>query len=147
MYRAKVRPCIIVSLCGPELPKELRPSSSPKWQTAPTLLVAPYYGVEASEGRGGWHLPLVERIKKCEYPQFMLDQLPGANFQSVLRLDHIQPIGRHHNSWEPKPACLSDGALEVFDEWLTWLKTGDLDENTVLAMVRGELNTSPAPGG
>lgn len=36
-YRAKVRPCLVVSVGGDEIPKALRPQSSAHWQSAPTL--------------------------------------------------------------------------------------------------------------
>src|SRR5262245_15321650 len=42
-FRAKVRPCLVVCAGGSEIPDTLRPKSSPRWQSAPTILVAPYY--------------------------------------------------------------------------------------------------------
>jgi hypothetical protein len=103
VHRAKVRYGLVVSDGGPEVAKDLRPQSSPRWQSAPTFLVAPYYGTERTEGRAGWYPPFLSRIRQCEYPQFMLDTLPGFKTESVLRFDHIQPVGKHHESYEPYP--------------------------------------------
>jgi hypothetical protein len=150
VHRSKVRPCIVVSVGGPEVPKELRPSTTPKWQSSPTTLVVPLYGTERSDQRAGWHPPFLDRIRRCEYPQFMLDTIPNAKAESVVRFDHVQPIGRHHDSYEPKEFRLSDDALLLVDEWVTWLHTGILGEETVLADIRqalmGEEAASPASG-
>lgn len=146
VHRAKVRPCIVVSIGGPEVPKELRPSSSPRWQSSPTALIAPLYGTERNDQRAGWHPPLLDRIRRCEYPQFMLDTIPGAKCESVVRFDHMQPVGRHHDSYQPSEHRLSDDALLLVDEWLTWLKTGVLGEETVLADIRTGLMAEDAPG-
>jgi len=141
IHRSKTRPVLVVSTGGPEVPKGLRPSTSPRWQTAPAFLVAPFYGTTRTEGRAGWHPPFIDRIRRCEYPQFMLDTLPlpGTTTDSVLRFDHIQPIGRHHESYQPTGFCLSDDALLIVDEWLTWLWSGEIGEATLLAEIRGAL--------
>lgn len=142
VHRAKVRPCLVICEGGSEVEKALRPSSSARWTSAPTFLVAPYYGTEKTAGRGGWHEPFVERIRRCEYPQYILDQLPiGGNVASVLRLDHIQPIGNHHDYYEPLPHELTPDALSVLDEWLQWLIGGELEEKTTLFNVRQLLLT------
>lgn len=139
VHRSKVRPCIVVSIGGPEVPKELRPSSSPRWQSSPTTLVAPLYGAERTDTRAGWHPPFLDRIRRCEYPQFMLDTIPNSKIESVVRFDHLQPVGRHHDSYEPTEHRLSDDALLILDEWVTWLKTGILGDETVLADIRSAL--------
>ena len=54
-------------------------------------------------------------------------------------LNQLQPIGRHHNAHEVTPHRLSEGALDVVDEWLEWLLRGTLDSDGVLAMFRGEV--------
>jgi hypothetical protein len=140
-FRAKVRPCLVVSIGGPEVPRELRPQSSPRWQSAPTILVAPYYGAGRTGERSGWHVPFLDRIRACEYPQFLLDSLPlpPSSTESVLRLDHVQPIGRHHDSFSSTKFTLSDDALDVIDEWLAWLNTGELHDDAVLADIRSHL--------
>ena len=45
VYRVKKRPLLIVSCGGDEIPKKLI-HGKPKWQTAPTVLAAPYYGCD-----------------------------------------------------------------------------------------------------
>lgn len=52
--------------------------SGPTWQTSPMMLVAPYYGVVQSMRRTGWNPLLVERIRRCAYPQFIWDKLPSS---------------------------------------------------------------------
>jgi hypothetical protein len=145
VHRSKVRPVLVVSTGGSDVPKVLRPSTSPKWQTAPTFLVAPFYGTERTDERAGWHPQFIDRIRQCEYPQFMLDTLPGSTTESVLRFDHIQPVGRHHESYEPMEFCLSADALCLVDEWLTWLRFGELDAGALLADIRGELMAAEGP--
>ncbi|MFN8545541.1 MAG: hypothetical protein U0807_15225 [Candidatus Binatia bacterium] len=143
--RAKVRPAVILSAPMPEVPKEMRQGKA-RWQSAPTLLVAPYYGGDQDGTRGGWDPRMVDRIRRCEYPQYLWDKLPVAGAtESILRLDHIQPIGRHSNACEVTSYCLSDEALGVLDEWLTWLTTGLLPSRGVLADVRNFLLGSEAP--
>jgi len=145
-YRAKVRWCLVVSVGGTDVDKSLRPSSSPKWQSAPTILVAPYYGAPQSGDRAGWHGPFLERIRACEYPQFLIDSLPlrGKRIESVLRLDHLQPIGRHHDSFTPTEHRLSEDAMDMVDEWLEWLRTGVLAKGATLHAVRSIAQESGA---
>lgn len=82
----------------------------------------------------------MQRIRRCEYPQYFWDRLPLAGAaESILRLDHIQPIARHHNAYEWTQYRLSDDALSVFDEWLVWLFRDELPADGVLADVRAEL--------
>lgn len=136
-YRAKVRPCVVISIGGPEVPVQFRPRSSPRWQSESTILVAPYYGVGRTEKRAGWHEPFVKRIGSCEYPQFLLDALPfGDEPASVLRLDQVQPVGRHHDSFSSTKFMLSEDAMDVIDQWLQWLHTGVLTQDLELATIR-----------
>jgi len=51
--------------------------------------------------------------------------MPGGE-ESILRLDHIQPIGKHHESIELTDYRLGEEALDIIDEWITWLITGKL---------------------
>lgn len=73
----------------------------------------------------------------------MLDSLPvtgkKVTRQSILRLDHIMPVGKHHNSCQLGSVKLSEEALALLDEWLVWLATGRLKMDTLLAMARDEL--------
>jgi len=59
--------------------------------------------------------------------------------ESIIRLDHIQPVGRHSNSFEVLPHCLTYDALVVLQEWLAWLITGALPREGVLLGIREEL--------
>ena len=93
VYRAKKRPLLVISCGGPDIPKGLKVGAA-GWQTAPTLLVAPYYGATQSGTRGGWKEEFVKRIRRCEYPQYLWDKLPinGSTEESILGFDHIQPL-------------------------------------------------------
>lgn len=139
VYRAKVRPCLILSEASPSIPDRLR-QGKPKWQTSPTLLVAPYYGGDQDGKRAGFSEQFIANIRRCYYPQYFWDKLPlpGSAF-SILRFDHIQPIGNHHDSIECSPHCLSAGALSFFDEWLTWIIQGKAPADGLLTMIRTEL--------
>ena len=137
VYRAKKRPVLVVSTGGPEIPRGLM-HGAPKWQTTPTVFVAPFYGAERGGGRAGFPEEFVSRVRRCDYPQYLWDRLPiGSPPQgSMLRLDHIQPLGRNPNAYESTGHCLSDHALLVLDEWLNWLFEGDLPREAVLHDVR-----------
>ncbi len=140
IYRAKTRPALLVSEGGPLVEKTLT-LGKPNWQTAPTVLVAPYYGVDEGGVRSGFRSEFVSRVRRCEYPQFMWDTLPlgGSATESILRLDHLQPIGRHHDTIEVTPYQLSEDALEVFDDWLGWLIGGEFVEDSLLLFFRHEI--------
>ena len=139
VYRAKRRPVLVVSTCGEDIGMDLRVGGV-KWQTAPTFLVAPYYGVMQDEKRAGWQPELVKRIRRCEYPQYLWDKLPiPGSTESILRLDHIQPIGKHHNAYEWTPYHLSEEAIDILDEWILWLLTGRLKKDGILSDIRQEL--------
>lgn len=136
VYRQKKRPLVIVSSGGEDVPKALK-ANKPGWQTAPTVLACPYYGADEGQDRSGYRPELVERIRRCEYPQFVYDMLPlpGSN-ESILRLDQLQPIGKHHDSIEFTPYCLTKEALEVLDQYLCWLLFDTIDENDYFFEIR-----------
>lgn len=138
VYRAKKRPAIIVAEEGKLVPKKLT-LGKPAWQTAPNLLVAPYYGTDEGGKRAGFSPAFLDRVLKCEYSRFMLEWLPidGSPGGSLLRIDHIQPIGSHHNSLEPTAWRLNDKALKTLDEWIWWHLEGKLEEDTNIAITRG----------
>jgi len=102
------------------------------------LLVAPYYGAEPSGTRGGLKEEFVKRIRRCEYPQYLWDKLPinGSTEESILRFDHIQPIARNPDTYESTPYCMSEEAITVLDEWLSWLFKEKLSEDGILLDVR-----------
>lgn len=52
VYRAKLRPVLVLSAGGPDMDQTLRTGTA-RWQSAPTLLVAPFYGVDPGSTRGG----------------------------------------------------------------------------------------------
>lgn len=139
VYRLKKRPLVILSSGGDEVPKALK-LGKPNWQTAPTVLACPYYGADENGGRAGFKADFLERIRRCEYPQFVYDMLPlSGSRESVLRLDHLQPIGKHHDAIEFTPHCLTNEALEILDEWLLWLVMGFPDEEGILYEIREEM--------
>ncbi len=142
-YRAKKRPCLVVGCGSMPVDRELTKSMA-KHSTAPTILVAPYYGATKNSKRGGYRPEFVERVRHCEYPQFLWDSLPipGSTKESILRLDHLQPIGAHHNSYELSGHKLRDGALEVVDELLQWLILGGVQQDSLIAMYREEIESS-----
>ncbi len=141
VQRAKRRPVIVLSMGGPEVPSSLRVGEA-RWQTSATILVAPYYGVDRDGTRGGWKQGFVDRIRRCEYPQYMWDQLPlGRTKESILRLDHTQALGRHQNAYELTPYRLGEEALSLLDEWFSWLVTGSIASDSAVQILREELLT------
>lgn len=138
LYRAKKRPALVLSSGGADIPRSLRTGSA-RYQTNQTLLAAPYYGADPGGATGGWKPEFVARIRHCEYPQYMWDGLPvGSRRESILRLDHLQPVGKHGKSYELSGFELHPDALEVVDEYLVWLLSGDLPGNTILKELRKE---------
>ena len=139
-YRAKKRPCLVIGTKQPHVDDVLR-RDMPRKLTSPTLIVAPYYGADQDGSRAGYNPELVDRIRHAEYPQFILDYLPisGPN-QSILRLDHIQPVGLHYHAYEHSGFCLSDEAVElILDDWLQWLFYGGLPENSIILDYQKEI--------
>ena len=139
VYRAKKRPALIISKGGQLVEKELTKDKS-KSRTAPTVLVAPSYSVGLK-----YKNELIERVRRCEYPQFIWDILPiGGNPEgSIIRLDHIQPVVRNKRSIESTPYCLSDKAMVFVMQWFDWLITGHMDPKSVLCETRGFLMEMP----
>jgi len=144
VYRAKKRPGLIVCSGGYKIDRILTEGKA-KWQTSRTVIVAPYYGADEGEKRSGFRPEFVKRIRRCEYPQYMWDLLPinGSTEDSVMRLDHLQPVGRSQDSMELLDYCLSDDALLLFDEWLEWLLKGSLETDTMFGELREELINLP----
>lgn len=136
-YRAKRRPCIVISDECPTVDRGLT-KGMPNATTAPTMLVAPFYGADKDGSRAGFNDGFIDRIRHCEYPQFMWDQLPlaGGPQASILRLDQIQPIGRHYHSYKACGWKLSDDALAVFDDLIHWQIWGGVPEGSDLIAFR-----------
>jgi hypothetical protein len=140
VYLGKRRPALIISRGGSRVADSLTRNRA-KWQTNPTVIVAPYYGAEKGIKRTGFNPEFVERIRLCEYPQFMWDMLPieGSTKESIMRLDHMQPVGKSRDSIEFTNYCLGDRALLLLDEWIEWIITGNLDKDTKLCEIRDVL--------
>ncbi|HEC99584.1 MAG TPA: hypothetical protein ENN18_04290 [Proteobacteria bacterium] len=123
------------------MPRDLRPGTKPKWQTNPTMLVAPYYGSELTNFRAGWHDALVERIQQCEYPQYMWERLPinKTPCESILKFDQLQPLGKHYKAYELTDYVLCEDALDILDDWLIWLIANKLPKESNLYEIREAL--------
>jgi len=143
VLKGKIRPVLVISEGGPEISKELRTGVA-RWQTAPTLLVAPFYGVDRDGSRGGWRPDFVQRIRRAEYPQYLWDSLPsGGAAESILRIDHVFPLAKNAAAFQASEHRLSADALDMLDQWLRWLMTGDLPGETLLAFIRTQLLAMP----
>lgn len=144
VYKAKHRPVLVIGV-GPQIDHKSF-GGDKGWQTAPMLMVAPYFGVEGGKSRGGWHPEFVRRIRHAEYPNYVYDQLPDSSEPaSILRLDQLQPIGNHHDSYARTEWRLSAIALSIIDEQLRWLTTNVLDAKGLLDIARAELPKLDAP--
>jgi len=137
VLRAKVRPVVVLSTGGAQVPRGLRAGGA-MWQTGRCHLVGPFYGTEQDGSRGGWKPEFVERIRRAEYPQYIWDHLPNAanTLDSILRLDHIQPIYAERMAFELTEYRLSDEALLIIDQWIRWLLTDRLEKGSTLETIR-----------
>ncbi|MGO9663699.1 MAG: hypothetical protein ACLP66_10355 [Polyangia bacterium] len=136
VYRGKVRPALVLSVGGDDVPHSLV-SASARWITSRTILVAPYFGADQDGSRGGWPPAFVQRIRRAAYPQYVWDYLPLGDVQeSILRLDQIQAIGSDPKSLEVMPYRLADVPMQILDEWLCWLVQGGLSPDGLLSGLR-----------
>lgn len=124
VYKAKSRPCLIIGDGCKDFPAELC-AGRPGWQKADTVIVAPYFGVAQDGSRAGFPQPFVDRVVRCEFPQYFWDILPHTGKESLLNFMQSQPIGKHHDSIARTKYKLSDLALAVIDEWILWSFTGN----------------------
>jgi hypothetical protein len=128
--RAKRRLVLVIGNAGIEVEKSLRIGDA-RFHTNRTLLVAPYYSAKT------WRPELVEKIRRCAYPQFIWDRLPFSDYrESILRLDHVQPIGNHGESFELIDLCLSEDALTLVEDQFIWLRTGRMPAASDLTEIR-----------
>lgn len=135
-YRAKKRPCLVLGSSNQKVAKSITRGMANR-HSAPTILVAPYYGVDRDGKRAGYRPEFVERIRHCEYPQFIWDKLPiSGAFESILRLDHLQPIGTHYNSYETSEFMLSNDAITIIDELIHCQIWGGVPEDGFIMMYR-----------
>lgn len=135
VYRTKKRPAIIISKGGTFVEKALTKNKS-KWRTARTVLLAPTYSV-----REAFSVDFCERVRRCEYPQFMWDDLPvgGTEKGSIIRFDHMQPVGRSRKSIEFTKYCLSEKAMTFIMAWVDWLLSGYMDDESEFCETRSFL--------
>jgi hypothetical protein len=136
-YRAKKRPCIILGAPGDKVDKAIVRGTGNS-ATAPTMLVAPSYGVKRNVNRAGYPPEFVERVRHLEYPQFLWDKLPESDDtpESIVRLDHLQPVGTHYVSYRATAWKLSTDALSVVDDLLSILMRGGVPEDSVVNTYR-----------
>lgn len=139
VYRGKVRPAIVLALESPDVDKQLV-SGAARWQTAKTVLVAPYYGADSDGTRGGWPPLFIERIRRAHYPQYLCDRLPiGGPVESILRLDQMQPVGSSRPAIQIFPHRLGDEAMGYIDEWVNWYLRRELLADGALLIARNLL--------
>ncbi|MBE0599374.1 MAG: hypothetical protein IH614_19195 [Desulfuromonadales bacterium] len=136
VYRVKRRPAIIVADGSEEVPRQVTLGKS-KRNTAPMILVAPSFGCDEGKGRDGYRQEFIDLVRRGTFPQFFWDKLPlpGAS-ESIIRLDQIQPIGRHNDAVEATEYCLSREALEVLDDWIHWYIYEIVPKDGVLALLK-----------
>ena len=137
--RGKKRPVLVLSMGGPEIPKAVS-QGAPGYQRKPCVLVMPYYGVDQDGKRAGFAPEFITRIRRTEYPQYMLDTLPvGGSSESVLRLDHVLAVGSAASNFELSPYRLHAEAFDLVLDWFRWLVEGDVPADGLLAMARSDL--------
>lgn len=137
IYRGKIRPALVLAVESGDIDKKLA-TSSVRWQTAKTIVVAPYYGADKDGTRGGWDPTFVQRIRRATYPQYMYDCLPiGGVRESIMRIDQMQALGSSRPSLSVLDWKLSDEAMSIVDEWVTWYMQRRLAEDgDLLAAVK-----------
>jgi hypothetical protein len=138
--RGKIRPAVVLATAGVAVTGAASRGGS-AWQHKPTLLLAPYYGVDADGTRAGWNPDFVGRIQRVEYPQYVWDLLPvgGLEEGSILRLDHVFPVGSDPANWQLTPYRLRREALDIVHEWLLWHLTGRIVPTGLIELGRTEL--------
>jgi len=113
---------LVLSGSGSPIEATLRVGMA-RYQTNPTILAAPYYSCESR-----WNKEFVERIRRCTYSQYIFDVLPiPGGRESILRLNHVQPIGAHSEAYELTEFTLSGPALDVVEQQFRWFRQGVLE--------------------
>jgi len=77
------------------------------------ILVLPLYGIESAGHEGGFPPVMVARVKALMYRQFFYCPNEAPVYESVVRLDRIQPVIPLHPGWTPENIALSGEALGV----------------------------------
>lgn len=125
-FRAKNRPCLVLGTNN-KIAKSKFTQGMPKTNYASLILVAPFYGADHTSS---FTPAFIERVRHCDYPQFMWDILPMYDGkESILRLDQTQPIGTHHNAFKKTGFKLSEEALGVVNELKTFVLEGGLPKD------------------
>ena len=118
IHKAKKRPAIILSTastCFDDVGRMLLSLGKTHLQQSNCLLLLPLYGIESEDHDGGFPSVMVARIKALLYQQFFYfpREKSSLTFNSVGRLDRIQPVLYHHNVFDLEPYALSPEALSV----------------------------------
>lgn len=140
-YRGKKRYALVIYSGEDNLPVPIK-EITVKWQKSPMVFVVPYYGAEKTVKRVGFPKEFIERVKMAEFPNFYWDLLPFSGSDpggSICKLDHIYPLGKHHDSIECLPYKLSPNAFGYILEWLRWLIEDVMDPDGFLRTIREEL--------
>jgi len=62
-----------------------------------------------------------------------VDSLPlSGRAESILRFDHMQPIGKHGESYDLTEFALHDDALALVDEYLMWFLMGGFPADGIM---------------
>lgn len=131
-YRSKRRPCLVLREPSMSVAKELIRGKS-KNSVAPTILLAPYYGADENLKRAGYSEEFRVRVRHCEYPQFFWDKIPvQGSDESILRLDHMQASGAHHQAYKLTDYKLSEEALDILDDQINWLIYGGISKDSII---------------
>lgn len=141
--RGKQRPCLIFASPDVSVDASLARGGK-RWQTALTRLIVPYYSANGTTGRSGWSPELVDRIRRCEYPQYFWENLPfhGSPEGSILRFDHALSIGHDPANVKQTGRQLHPDALDILDDWFAWYVTGRLTESGEIRSAQKLLRTS-----
>ncbi len=138
--RAKKRPGLVLGAVDHKVIEKKWAKSISSAMKHDFFLVAPYFSIE-QKARGGCPPEFAERIMHAEYSRFFWDFLPGRyGHESLLRFDQIQPVGFHHQAYDPFGFRLSKAALKLVDEWVDWLiydRAGE-DLRAFRELVQGE---------
>lgn len=133
-FRAKFRPCIVLAAQSNNVESNLTKGKASR-STAPTYLIAPFYGSSVKGGkRAGYSEAFIERVRHCEYPQFHWDYLPHiGGEESILRLDHLTPIGTSYKSYKNLNYKLCKQGVDLLRELLAWHIDGNIKSDGDLA--------------
>lgn len=85
IYRVKKRPLIIVSIGGDEIPRELC-KDKPKWQTYPTILVAPFYGRDESGGESRFQRRVCQKSEVLRVPPIRLGYASNSRYNNRINI-------------------------------------------------------------